>query len=232
MNRKPVIGVTPLWDAECRSVWMLPEYLNAIRAAGGIPVVLPLVAEGEDVARLAASFDGFLFTGGQDVSPALYGEPDRTGLSVPSPERDALEAPLLQEVLKTDKPVLGICRGLQFLNAAMGGDLWQDLPFEHPSDIVHRQGKPYDKAVHTVTLEGPLKDLLGKAELSVNSLHHQAIRKLAPGWIPEASSPDGLIEAAVLPGKRFFRAVQWHPEYLFEKDEDSLALFVAFVKAC
>ena len=94
------------------------------------------------------------------------------------------------------------------------------------------EGKPYDKAVHTVTLEGPLKDLLGKAELSVNSLHHQAIRKLAPGWIPEASSPDGLIEAAVLPGKRFFRAVQWHPEYLFEKDEDSLALFVAFVKAC
>ena len=171
---------------------MLPEYLNAIRVAGGIPVVLPLVAEGEDVARLAASFDGFLFTGGQDVSPALYGEPDRTGLSVPSPERDALEAPLLQEVLKADKPVLGICRGLQFLNAAMGGDLWQDLPSEHPSDIVHRQGKPYDKAVHTVRLEGPLKDLLGKSELSVNSLHHQAIRKLAPGWIPEASSPDGL----------------------------------------
>jgi len=231
MNKKPIIGVTPLWDSERKSVWMLPEYLDAIRCAGGIPVVLPLLAEPEDIQRLAGEFDGFLFTGGHDVSPELYGATN-TGQSASCPERDAMETFLLKAVLKEDKPVFGICRGLQFINAVLGGTLWQDLPTEHPSDIIHRQGKPYDNPAHTVWLQGRLESLLGKTELRVNSRHHQAVRDLSSELIPAAVSPDGIIEAATMPGKRYVLAVQWHPEYLYDKDGDSFLLFESFIEAC
>ena len=229
--KKPIIGVTPQWNAERKVVRILPEYLDAISAAGGIPVVLPLFAEPDTIQQLADSFDGFLFTGGPDVSPELYGESDR-GLCVVSPVRDAKETQLLKAVLKEDKPVLGICRGIQIINAALGGTLWQDIPSEHPSEIVHRQEKPYDNTVHTVSLQGKLKELLGKETIHVNSRHHQAVRILSPKLSPAAFSPDGLIEAVEMPGKRFFLAVQWHPENLYPKNADAFLLFESFINAC
>ena len=231
-TKRPLIGVTPLWDAEKYSVWMLPDYLEGIQAAGGIPIVLPIGADEEAVERLVALCDGILFTGGQDVSPSLYGAEDRTGVVVPSPERDRLETLVFQAVYEAGKPVLGICRGLQFLNAMLGGTLWQDLPGEHPSKIGHRQGKPYDVPVHPVTVSGWLRELTGKEELEVNTLHHQAVKELAPGLKPLAVSPDGLVEAAEMPGHPFFRAVQWHPEFLFRTSVENLAIFQAFVEAC
>ena len=230
MNKPPIIGVTPLWDAERKSVWMLPDYLEGIKAAGGIPVVLPFEMSEEDANRLVETCDGFLFTGGQDVTPELYGMKDATGTIVPSPERDRLETLLLEKALQADKTVLGICRGLQFINAFLGGTLWQDLPSQHPSDIVHRQGKPYGVPTHKVMLDGDLKTLLGKDVLEVNTLHHQAIKDLADDLTPMAVAPDGLIEAARMTSKRFVWAVQWHPEYMFKTDADSLALFSCFVR--
>lgn len=216
--KKPVIGVTPLWDAERQSVWMIPEYLDAIRAAGGIPVILPLKAGKADIQQAVSTLDGVLLIGGPDVGK--------------SPERDALESLVLDSALEADKPVLGICRGIQFINVALGGSLWQDLPTEHPSEISHRQGKPYDQATHRVSLSGPIEELMGKPETAVNSRHHQAVKELAPGLSAMAFSPDGLIEAAWMPGRRFVWAVQWHPEYLFDKEVESLALFKAFINAC
>ena len=227
----PLIGVTPLWDADRNSIWMLPDYLDGIQAAGGTPLVLPLGADAAAVSRLAALCDAFLFTGGQDVSPALYGMEDRSGTVVPSPERDALETRLLREVLASGKPVLGICRGLQLLNVVLGGSLWLDLPSERPSELLHRQGKPYNAPVHPVSLCGSLRELLGKAELPVNSLHHQGVRVLAPRLTPMAIAPDGLVEAFEMPGHPFFQAVQWHPEYLFRTSEDNLAIFRALIRA-
>ena len=232
MNKLPIIGVTPLWDAERKSVWMLPDYLEGIKAGGGIPVVLPIEMSEEDANRIVETCDGFLFTGGQDVSPELYGTMDATGTIIPSPERDRLETLLLKKALQADKAVLGICRGLQFINVFFGGTLWQDLPSQHPSDIVHRQGKPYGVPTHKVILKGDLKTQLGKDILEVNTLHHQAVKDLAGDLIPMAISPDGLIEAARMPGKRFVWAVQWHPEYMFKTDADSLSLFSHFVKQC
>ena len=211
---------------------MLPDYLEGIKAAGGIPVVLPIEMSEEDASRIVETCDGFLFTGGQDVSPELYGMKDTTGTIVPSLERDRLETLLLEKALEADKTVLGICRGLQFINAFLGGTLWQDLPSQHPSDIVHRQGKPYGVPTHKVMLNGELKTLLGKDILDVNTLHHQAVKDLADDLIPMAVAPDGLIEAARMPGKRFVWAVQWHPEYMFKTDLDSLALFSCFVGQC
>ncbi len=231
-NKAPLIGVTPLWDAARQSVWMLPDYLDGIKAAGGIPVVLPLDLSDEDAERIVETCDGFLFTGGQDVSPALYGMKDATGTIVSSPERDKLESLLLSKALEADKPILGICRGLQFINAFMGGTLWQDLPSQHPSEIVHRQGKPYGVPTHQVALSGDLQTLLGKDVLDVNTLHHQAIKDLCSGLTPMAVAPDGIIEAAQMVGKRFVWAVQWHPEYLFRTDKDSLAIFSCFVEHC
>lgn len=231
-NKSPLIGVTPLWDAARQSVWMLPDYLDGIKAAGGIPIVLPLDLSDEDAERIVETCDGFLFTGGQDVSPDLYGMNDVTGTIVSSPERDHLESLLLSRALLADKPILGICRGLQFINAFMGGTLWQDLPSQHPSEIIHRQGKPYDAPTHQVTLSGDLQTLLGKDILEVNTLHHQAVKDLGSGLTPMAIAPDGIIEAAQLPGKRFVWAVQWHPEYLFRTDKDSQAIFSCFVEHC
>lgn len=231
-NKSPLIGVTPLWDAARQSVWMLPDYLDGIKAAGGIPIVLPLDLSDEDAERIVETCDGFLFTGGQDVSPDLYGMNDATGTIVFSPERDKLESLLLSKALEADKPIMGICRGLQFINAFLDGTLWQDLPTQHPSEIVHRQGKPYDAPTHQVTLSGDLQTLLGKEVLNVNTLHHQAVKELGKGLIPMAVAPDDLIEAAQLMGKRFVWAVQWHPEYLFRTDKDSLAIFSCFVEHC
>ena len=231
-NKAPLIGVTPLWDAERQSVWMLPDYLDGIKSAGGIPVVLPIAMSEADAERIVESFDGFLFTGGQDVSPSLYGTEDATGTIVSSPERDKEETLLLQKALEADKPVLGICRGLQFINVFLGGTLWQDLPSQHPSAIVHRQGKPYGVPSHQVCISGELQSLLGKDILDVNTLHHQAVKDLGNGLTPMAVAPDGLIEAFQMPDKRFVWAVQWHPEYLFKTDHDSLAIFSCFVERC
>ena len=232
MSKSPIIGVTPLWDAERKSVWMLPDYLDGIKAAGGVPVVLPIEISEADADRIVETCDGFLFTGGQDVAPELYGTEDTTGTVVPSLERDKLETLLLSKALQADKPILGICRGLQFINAFLGGTLWQDLASQHPSDIVHRQGKPYGVPTHKVLLSGDLQRLLGKDTLEVNTLHHQAIKDLGKDLIPMAESPDGLIEAVKLVGKRFVCAVQWHPEYMFKTDADSLKVFSWFVEQC
>ena len=231
MKRLPIIGVTPLWDAERKSVWMLPDYLDGIRAAGGLPVVLPIEMSEEDADQIVETCDGFLFTGGQDVAPELYGE-KVAAFVVSSPERDKLESLLLSKALQADKAILGICRGLQFINVFLGGTLWQDLPSEHPSEIVHRQGKPYDAPTHKVKLNGDLQTLLGKDIIEVNTLHHQAIKDLGNDLTAMAVAPDGIIEAVKMVGKRFVWAVQWHPEYMFKTNPDSLAIFSCFVKHC
>ncbi|MBR3065125.1 MAG: gamma-glutamyl-gamma-aminobutyrate hydrolase family protein [Bacteroidales bacterium] len=232
MKTKPVIGVLPLWDVDRTSLWMLTNYLDALRAAGGTPIVLTFDLDSQEIARMAAMCDGLLFTGGQDVHPSVYGEEDRTGRLIPCPKRDQLEVRVLQAALEADKPIFGICRGIQLINAALGGTLYQDLPTEHPSSIVHRQGKPYDVPSHPVKLSGPLAALLNKETIVVNTLHHQAVKTLAPGLEPMAYSPDGLVEAFCKPDCRFLWAVQWHPEYLFEKDPDSLMLFRHFLRQC
>ena len=230
---KPIIGVTPLWDEEKNSYWMLPGYLEGVKEAGAIPVILPLTADGTDIAQLMVLCDGFLFTGGQDVDPRLYGEAMKPFCGELCPARDAMEQELLRRALEQDKPVLGICRGLQFLNAALGGTLYQDLPTEHPSEIRHSMKPPYDRTAHTVHIWPltPLAALLEKTELGVNSCHHQAIKSLAPGLVEMARSEDDLIEAVYIPGKTFVWAVQWHPEMSLYTDEDSREIFEVFVRA-
>ena len=230
---KPLIGVTPLFDREKDSYWMLPGYFLALEEVGAVPVMLPLTNDEAVLKRLVETLDGFLVAGGQDVSPSVYGEQQKPTCAETCPERDAMETVLLRLLWDADKPVFGICRGLQILNAHLGGTLFQDLITEHPSDTNHRMAAPYDRAEHTVSLyrNAPLYALLNAETIGVNSCHHQAIKTLAPALQPMAIAPDGLTEAVYAPDKRFVWAVQWHPEFFFRKDENSRTIFAAFVNA-
>ena len=230
---RPVVGVMPLMDYERDSYWMLPGYFEGIERAGGYPVMLPLCGDLEYVDQAFALCDGFLLTGGHDVAPALYGEamlPETDAC----PERDVFEMRLISAALAQDKPFFGICRGIQILNVALGGTLYQNIPSQLPSDLEHHMCAPYDRTVHEVALfEGtPLRELLGVERLDVNSYHHQGVRRLAHGLQAMAQAPDGLIEAVRVPEARFAWAVQWHPEFMRPDDEPSNALFGAFVAAC
>ena len=152
-TNRPLIAVTPLMDYGRDSLWMLPGYMEAIMRAGGTPVMLPLTDDTDILAQCAERFDAFLFTGGPDVGPMVGAAASATGRSeVLSPERDRMESILLPAVMAWDKPILGICRGIQFINAALRGTLWQDLPSQHPSDIEHHMNPPYDAFGHNVSL--------------------------------------------------------------------------------
>ena len=230
---KPLIGVTPLFDREKDSYWMLPGYFLALEEVGAVPVMLPLTAEEGELKSLVERLDGFLMAGGPDAAPTRYGETELPAVNEICPERDDAELTLLRLLWETDKPVFGICRGLQMMNVQRGGTLIQDIPTQRPSTVSHRMAAPYDRIEHTVSIctGTPLYALLQKDTLGVNSSHHQAVHDLAPDLLPMAFAPDGLIEAVWAPEKRFYWAVQWHPERLWIKDESNRRLFEAFADA-
>ena len=233
---KPIIGVMPLFDDEKNSIWMLPEYLEAVKLAGGLPIILPLECDNDDIDKLIGFCDGFLYTGGQDVDPLMYGEIPSESCGACNEKRDILEAKLFTEIYSKDKPILGICRGLQFINVMLGGSLYQDIPTELEGDVRlnHHQEKPYSSASHCVHIleDTPLKSILKSEKIYVNSIHHQGIKELAPKALPMAISEDGLIEAFYVPRKKFIMGVQWHPEYLFKKDKNQLKIIEAFIESC
>ncbi len=234
--RKPLIGLTPAYDIESGDVKARPTYMRALKAAGAIPVVMPLDASEEDLKQLSQDLDGFLFTGGPDVHPFLFGEETQAHCGNVSPARDQMEISLLPMIMELRKPVLGICRGIQVLNIALGGNIWQDIPSQVTREfpLAHSQPFSYDMPCHTVALtEGSLLARISESSsIKVNSMHHQAVRDLAPGLIASAYSPDHLIEALEMTDYPFFIGVQWHPEYLWEKNKEAFRLFQTFVNAC
>ena len=196
--------------------------------------MLPLTCEAVALDEIAQSYDGFLFPGGQDVTPALYGQKRGENCGETCESLDEMSKELFERISRTDKPILGICRGLQLLNVLLGGTLYQDLPTEHPSRVEHHMAKPYSAAAHQVEIvqDSPLHALLGRTSLGVNSYHHQAVQDLSPQLRAMARSEDGLVEAAWMPGRKFLWAFQWHPEFSYETNEDSRRIFQAFVNAC
>ncbi|MDD5921767.1 MAG: gamma-glutamyl-gamma-aminobutyrate hydrolase family protein [Eubacteriales bacterium] len=231
---KPTIAILPLIDLEQKSYWMLPGYMDGILDAGGIPVMLPWTLDDDLLEYFADTYDGFLFPGGQDVSPSMYEEERSERCGEICPKLDEMTSRLFEMVLEADKPILGICRGLQILNVLFGGTLYQDLSEERPDCPGHKMDAPYDRSAHLVSVEKetPLYDLLSQPVIGVNSCHHQAIRTLAGGLTPMAHSEDGLTEAFYRPDSRFLWAVQWHPEMYFKADENSRKILRAFVESC
>lgn len=232
MSEHKIIGVTPLYCDEKKSIWMLPAYMDMLEQAGLLPIILPSHAGDEEIRQLNDICDGFLFTGGHDVNPEVYGCKKSINCGEINADRDALESRLFQTAFLSDKPMLGICRGIQFINAMLGGTLYQDLNSEFKSGIEHHMAPPYNRHVHTVTIQkGILSEIISAKTIGVNSYHHQAIKTLADGLHVEAISEDGLIEAVSYPGKKFILAVQWHPEFIYKEDENCAGIIRAFADA-
>lgn len=232
--KKPFIGVT----ADLRPDGLLGvrrHYLESITRAGGLPVLLPVSAPQEDLQAILGRLDGLLLTGGADIDPARYGEAAAPELGPLVPERDAAEIPLVRSAREADLPVLGICRGAQVMNVAAGGTLIQDIgrclgiPRER-----HDQPEDYGVTTHRVRIEPGtlLERIVGAGEIEVNSRHHQAVGRLGEGLVLcGRSDGDGIVESFCDPSRRFFLAVQWHPEMLSHEHAEAHALFVALVRA-
>ncbi len=229
---KPIIGVTNLIDTAKNSYWMLPEYLEMIEDLGGIPLIMPVLSDKEDIAQILSQIDGVLLTGGQDIQPSLYRELQLECCGETSLERDECECELIKQAIAKDMPILGICRGVQILNTIHGGTLYQDLATQYHTYVNHHMSAPYNRYVHKVRLDHYLRYLLGEDEIAVNSYHHQAVKDLGKGLEVNATAEDDLIEAIALPSKRFVVGVQWHPEFLYDQDEANRHLVHAFIAKC
>jgi putative glutamine amidotransferase len=227
--RAPIIGVTT--ETNEQNEYVLPvEYAGAIRRAGGIPLLLP---PGEpDLPALLAAIDGLILSGGGDIDPRFYGSNGHPAVYMIDPPRDEMEIALAQGVAGSDLPTLGVCRGAQLINVALGGTLVEHLPDEIDNSIAHRQ-EPRGAVPHPVSIApgSRLAAVIGEKIVVGASWHHQAIRTPAPGLHVVACAADGTIEAVELPGHPWLLAVQWHPEITAGEDPVQQRLFDALVAA-
>ncbi|MBI4401980.1 MAG: gamma-glutamyl-gamma-aminobutyrate hydrolase family protein [Nitrospirae bacterium] len=239
---KPVIGVTPDFNAGDRedmggrepTYFLRARYPRAIEDLGGVPLILPLTADPALQRQLVKGLDGLLLTGsGPDLPPSLYGERRRYRFRVMSHQRYEFELGMARLAAESGLPVLGICGGLQAINVALGGSLIQDISSEVPSALPHRPSGPATRLSHPVQVapRSLLRRIVRQAKIRVNSSHHQSVKQLAPSLVASAVAPDGIIEAIESPHQPFFLGVQWHPEFLYDRDEVHRRLFQAFLKA-
>lgn len=231
---RPLIGVIPLYDDEKDSYWMLPGYMKVLESCGAAPLMLPLTTDPALLDQLFDLCDGLLLTGGHDVSPSMYGEEAKPSCGILCTPRDKMEVYLLKKAMAAKLPVLGICRGIQLMNGALGGSLYQDLPTEHPSSIEHHMTPPYDRKAHLINVlpDTQLAEIIGSGEKEVNSYHHQAIREVSPLAQVMAVAEDGLVEAISIKDQPFMVGIQWHPEFSYANNPESKQIVQAFIDAC
>jgi putative glutamine amidotransferase len=221
-HKRPVIGICTVLEKARWSVWeldaaLLPmNYVKAVQRAGGLALMLApdeqLIEEPEEI---LAMLDGLILAGGADIDPASYGEPRDPHTVDTVPERDRFEIALARAAIEGDVPLLGICRGMQLINVAMGGSLYQDLPTQLPGKVAHLGGD-FDRNIHSVrfTEDGSFARMFGgPAGGSVVSIHHQGIKRFGRDLVVEATAEDDVVEAIRWKGRSFVCAVQWHPEF-------------------
>lgn len=241
MGSRPIIGIATMSDHDAAGLHaprfsLNQSYNKAIMAAGGVPLMIPHVEDAESLRELYEMLDGLMLPGGVDIHPRYYDEEPHPKLDPTDDGLDWIEATLLRWALADDMPVFGICRGEQVLNVVMGGTLWQDLPSEYATVFDHRESfkrKIRDYLAHDVRIDpdSRLAEIAGATRVWVNTSHHQAIKRVAPGLRATAWSPDDLVEGIESPDHFFVVAVQWHPEEMVKKHEWALRLFRAFVDA-
>ncbi len=205
------------------------RYPEAVKQAGGYPVLLPIARKQSFIKRYLDQIDGLVIVGGDDVSPRLYGEKKKEGTGEVSPVRLSFERKLYAEARRRDLPILGICYGMQLINVLEGGTLFQDIRRDAKSEMDHRDKKNPFHSIHT-NRSSRLGKVLGKKVISAMSEHHQAVCRVAPHFRPVAFSPDGIIEAIESDAEKIF-AVQWHPERTL-KSPATQKLFKAFIRLC
>lgn len=239
---KPIIGIPcgTMYDRD----WCPPlhghrqTYVDAVVRAGGVPLLMPLINDESVMRILFDRIDGLLLAGGGDITPGNYGEEPLPELGNTDPLRDDVEFPLVRWAVEEGKPVLGICRGMQLLNVSLGGSLYQDIPSQLQTSIVHDisyNQKDWTYMAHPLELEpdSRLAQILGLTSFETNSLHHQAVKTVAPQLRPVAWAPDGVVEAVEGRNGKFMMGVQCHPEALQgEADPRWQPLFAHFVEQC
>jgi len=243
MPRRPVIGIAMQTlpgkpGGELPNCWVMGHrYVEALRGVGAVPWLIPLLPH--DLGTMNSIFerlDGVFLTGGVDVDPSQYGEDRHPLCGRTDPDRDAIELMLLRHAVGRTLPVLAVCRGIQILNVNCGGTLYQDVTAQVPSALkhdhfptIHQPSRSYLAHEISVDRSTRLGSILGADSAPVNSMHHQAIKALAPGLKASAFAPDGIIEAVEGTGEQFIVAVQWHPEELAETQPGMKRLFESFI---
>lgn len=215
--RPLIVLTTPVYTGEN---YRLPQimlgvpYVAAIEGTGGTALLLTPAHDGASVERILDAAHGLVLTGGEDVEPARYGEDPHPNLGSTNPARDAMEFAALTGAIDRGLPVLAICRGMQLLNVALGGTLYQDLPSERPGPVLHQQTAAINQRSHSARVEsdGRLADIFGVTDLFINSFHHQGVKDLAPGLRATVWAEDGLVEGVEAVEHPWMVGVQWHPE--------------------
>ncbi len=237
---KPIIGIAAHPTLQERNHGIIQScgenYLKSVEKAGGIPLILPIYEEPGAIEKYVSMCDGFLIPGGIDVNPLSYGEGPHPLLQMTRLEYDSYEIRLIQEIYKSRKPMLGICRGIQIINVAFGGTLWQDVSLR-PDPTFRHQQKEMDSCCvsHKVLIEKDsiLHSLFG-SELLTNSYHHQSVRETGRGLKVTARAQDGVVEALEADGDYpFLLALQWHPECFVVLENNPMApVFAKLIEAC
>ncbi|TWT06799.1 gamma-glutamyl-gamma-aminobutyrate hydrolase family protein [Planococcus sp. CPCC 101016] len=232
---KPIIGLTASLELGRDEYGIELADTEAILAAGGLPVMVPHLMDEADINELAEHIDGLFLAGGYDIDPTLFDEEPLPNLGVIIPSRDAFELALAKKMLALEKPILGVCRGAQILNIAVGGDMYQDITTQVKEDLLqHQQKAPKFHGSHFVDVAKAslLHRLTGQQRLKVNSRHHQANRRVPQPFIVSGVSSDGIVEAIESAQHHFVLGVQWHPENMARAgDSASLAIFNGFIEA-
>ena len=245
-QRRPVVGIPTQTlqslggvSSEIPPSWVMSQrYILTLTAVGAIPWMIPLVDE-STLRGVYEELDAVFLPGGADIDPCTYGAVPHPLCDKTDRERDRVEVSLAKWALEEDKPVLGVCRGMQLINVAAGGSLYQDLANELPGSIKHDyfpfsgQGYARDYLAHDVSVVAGsrLANLVGTGPLRVNSMHHQGVKELGRGLHATAESPDGLVEALEGDDDGYLFAVQWHPEALTDSDARTRDLFAGFIEA-
>lgn len=233
---KPLIGLTCQYDYSQRRKYnkINYTYIDAIKRVGGIPIILPIVNESDIIERYLGIVQGIILTGGGDAAPLLYGEEPIREVDSICYERDNMELKIIKRAYEIEIPIFGICRGIQMINIALGGTIYQDIYRQIPNSLGHNAGSSIEGGYHTIEIvkDSILFEIFKKERIQVNSEHHQSVRALGNNLRINATSLDGVIEGIESTNDKFVLGVQFHPEAMIDKHEEILNIFKYFVSNC
>ncbi len=229
--RKAIIGIAANQDKDYKEYRLNKSYSKAIISAGGLPVILPVISDETIIKDYIKGIDGLLLTGGGDPDPLIYGENPLPFTGNIDPLRDSFELEVFKYAYQDNLSILGLCKGCQIINIAMGGTLYQDLNKQREDVLKHNQEAPTWYPTHSVNIkrDAYLNKIIKEEKIKVNSMHHQSIKDVSLKFSVSARAEDGVIEAIEIKEKRFIIGVQWHPETMWEKSRENFNIFKEFV---